>query len=215
MVALQFADGSTHLGRWETEQLGRAVRGTELQAAVLDIPIGLPVSGPRACDLAARRLLGQPRGTSVFPAPLRPMLAATTYQEAQAIRRSIDGKGCSRQAFGIQAKVAEIDRLVRASGATRLYEGHPELVFRELAGAPDLPASKHSRAGRLSRWHLLRDHFPALQQIDPERPSNGDSLDAYACLWTARRLVQGGARWLPTGSDQLDPELKIRMRIWF
>ncbi len=40
----------------------------------IDIPIGLTDSGPRQCDIQARRLLGARRGTSVFPAPIRPVL---------------------------------------------------------------------------------------------------------------------------------------------
>jgi predicted RNase H-like nuclease len=46
---------------------------TELERATLigvDIPIGLPGKGSRACDLEARRRLGRPRGSSVFPAPV-------------------------------------------------------------------------------------------------------------------------------------------------
>jgi len=34
----------------------------------IDIPIGL-LDGPRACDAAARKLLGKPRNASVFAAP--------------------------------------------------------------------------------------------------------------------------------------------------
>jgi predicted RNase H-like nuclease len=215
MVALEFADHTTALERWDTPHLGAVTRRSSVAAAVLDIPIGLPDRGPRACDLEARQLLGRPRSASVFPAPLRPMLAATTYQQAQSVRRRIEGKGCSRQAFGIQSKVAEIDELLRHGGAANLYEGHPELVFRELAAVPGLPASKHTREGRLARWRLLRTEFASLEEVDPQRPSSEDSLDAYACLWTARRLAAGTASWLPTGRDQVDPKLAVPMRIWF
>ncbi|HUY55569.1 MAG TPA: DUF429 domain-containing protein [Candidatus Nanopelagicaceae bacterium] len=215
MVALEFDDHSTGLVRWDTQHLGSITRRDSVEAAVLDIPIGLTASGPRRCDLEARRLLGRPRGSSVFPAPLRAMLTATSYQQAQSIRRRIDRKGCSRQAFGIQAKVAEVDRMLRHGGAAKLHEGHPELVFRELAQRAGLPASKHTRDGRLTRWRLLEAEFSSLDQVDPERPSSGDALDAYACLWTARRLVAGTASWVPTGVDQLDPELQFPMRIWY
>ena len=40
----------------------------------VDIPIGLPDAGPRRCDQLARARLG-PRGSSVFPAPVRAALA--------------------------------------------------------------------------------------------------------------------------------------------
>ena len=45
----------------------------------IDIPIGLPEKGPRACDLKARRLLGK-RGSSVFLTCWR--LEANNYREA-------------------------------------------------------------------------------------------------------------------------------------
>jgi predicted RNase H-like nuclease len=215
MVALEFTDHTTALERWDTNHLGAVTRRSSVVAAVLDIPIGLPSRGSRACDVEARQLLGWPRRTSVFPAPLRPMLAATSYQQAQNIRRRLEGKGCSRQAFGIQSKVLEVDELLRHGGAQNLYEGHPELTFQELAGGEALSASKHTPEGRSTRWRLLMAEFPALEQLDPGRPSSGDSLDAYACLWTARRLAAGTARWVPSQDDELDLELRIPMRIWF
>ena len=42
---------------------------------LVDIPIGLPDSGRRECDLAARKLLGPRRGTSVFTGARRPALS--------------------------------------------------------------------------------------------------------------------------------------------
>lgn len=71
------------------------------------VPIGLLSIGARLCDERARRILG-PRRSSVFPAPLRPMLGCKTHAEASAVRRSIEGKGMSIQAFGILAKVLEV-----------------------------------------------------------------------------------------------------------
>lgn len=52
---------------------------------MIDVPIGLPDRGARECDKAARRRLGPSRGSSVFPAPIRRILAATSYIEACAI----------------------------------------------------------------------------------------------------------------------------------
>jgi predicted RNase H-like nuclease len=40
----------------------------DLAILAVDIPIGL-LDGSRLCDKTARKLLGQPRGTSVFAAP--------------------------------------------------------------------------------------------------------------------------------------------------
>ena len=49
----------------------------------IDKPIGL-LDGSRACDKAPRRLLGQPRGTSVFAAPCRESLSAKNHDTASA-----------------------------------------------------------------------------------------------------------------------------------
>src|ERR1019366_10022954 len=61
-------------------------RHPELACLGIDIPIGL-LDGSRACDKAARNLLRQPRGTSVFAAPCRAALTAKNHAEASAINR--------------------------------------------------------------------------------------------------------------------------------
>src|SRR5271157_3482359 len=56
--------------------------GTDFDIIAIDIPIGLLDAyeiGGRACDRAARKFLGKPRGNSIFPAPVRPVLAATLW----------------------------------------------------------------------------------------------------------------------------------------
>jgi predicted RNase H-like nuclease len=66
----------------------------------VDIPIGLPGRDSRQCDLEARRRLGQPRGSSVFPAPVRGVLTeGLSYPEASDLHRHVDGRGLSRQAY--------------------------------------------------------------------------------------------------------------------
>src|SRR5581483_732956 len=86
-----------------------ALAGEPALVAV-DIPIGLPSGhstddGRRRCDGAARALLG-PRAVSVFPAPCRPTLSATSYRDACQLEISArqGGSGLSRQAYGILPK---------------------------------------------------------------------------------------------------------------
>src|SRR5437879_2446890 len=62
----------------------------------VDMPIGLPRAGSRACDGLARSRLGR-RRSSVFPAPVRPALHARTNAEASALHRAVDGRGVSAQ----------------------------------------------------------------------------------------------------------------------
>src|SRR4051812_13232699 len=70
----------------------------------IDIPIGLPAGGAlndgtRRADGAARAFLGGRRRSSVFSAPCRATLQATSYREAceLEIRARGVGKGLSQQ----------------------------------------------------------------------------------------------------------------------
>ena len=56
----------------------------DLAILTIDIPIGL-LDGSRACDKTTRRLLGQPRGTSVFAAPCRASLSAENHAAAKGL----------------------------------------------------------------------------------------------------------------------------------
>src|SRR5262249_16689983 len=97
----------------------------------VDMPIGLlaaPQPGGPDCDRLARGLLGR-RASSVFTPPPRPLLEATHYEQVRV-------HGLSVQAFNIMAKMREVDRVMTAALQHRVYEAHPELAFRTLAGRP-------------------------------------------------------------------------------
>ena len=81
----------------------------DLAILAIDIPIG-PLDGSRACDKAARRLLGQPRGTSVFAAPCRASLSAKNHATASATNLRITGRGLSQQAWRIAPKISQVDQ---------------------------------------------------------------------------------------------------------
>jgi predicted RNase H-like nuclease len=97
----------------------------------IDIPIGLTESGPRDCDLLARHNLGPKRGSSVFPAPVRAALSASTDVSAKAASTAAQKKGISKQAFAIYAKIREVDEALRSDAdlRSRVFEVHPELTF--------------------------------------------------------------------------------------
>jgi predicted RNase H-like nuclease len=155
----------------------------------IDIPIGLTDSGPRACDRHARRHLGR-RASSVFPAPLRPLLALRDYVEANRISRELQKRGISKQGWAIVPKVAQIDRLLQRHHELRgrVYEVHPEVSFAAWNREP-LAASKHQSEGRAVRRKLVTETFGALPPV-PRGASEDDVLDAFAALWTARRIAR-------------------------
>lgn len=123
----------------------------------VDIPIGLLDAfeiGGRCCDRNARMLLGV-RGSSVFPAPVRPVLAAPSYVDAcdRSRKSAPAGKAISKQSFAICGKIAEVDHLLRARRDLLdiVREVHPEVCFLEMTGAP-MPYSKRKEVG----WHGKR-----------------------------------------------------------
>jgi len=184
----------------------------------LDIPIGLMSSGSRECDVAARRMLGQPRGRSVFTAPIRPMLAASSYSDACTIGRRIEGRALSKQAWAILPKIREVDALLRgdASLRGRVCEVHPEVCFFHLAGDQPIIAKKRSPEGLTTRAGLLRMEFGTdIDAALSARRSVGceadDILDAFVALWTARRIRSGTAKRIPATPPRDEYGLPMEM----
>ena len=169
----------------------------------IDVPIGLLREGARDCDTAARRLLGA-RRNSVFTAPIRAMLKATSHRDACALRHAVEGKKVSIQAWGILAKVVEIDDALRAhkEWTASIREVHPEVSFYHLNGNRPLSYAKRRPEGRRERLELLRPHFgDAVTDALAERRRLGcaedDVIDAFVALWTARRIAAGTAVRIP------------------
>jgi predicted RNase H-like nuclease len=163
-----------------------------LSAVGIDIPIGLSDSYPRVCDVEARKMLG-PRARSVFPAPVRAVLRATSYEEACALSVGACGKRLSKQLFNILAKIAEVDSVMTSRLQDKVFEVHPEVSFWAMAGGP-MAHYKRTPQGRDERIELLRQEFPDVDQQVAARPRGcavDDVLDAYATAWTARRWMAG------------------------
>jgi predicted RNase H-like nuclease len=161
-----------------------------VDAIAIDMPIGLPEAGVRACDVAARRRLGR-RGSSVFAAPVRPVLQCTTYAEARALLAARGGASMSAQAFGIVRAVRDLDDALSVADEDRVVEVHPEVVFRALAGT-DLPGKK-TLDGRRQRMTLLTARWPDVARLVDEAPrpaAPDDALDALACARTAERWLR-------------------------
>jgi len=180
------------------------VRTTRRCAAVaLDMPIGLPDTGPRACDTLTRAALG-PRRASVFPAPPRAVLGATTYAEACERARQATGRALSQQAFNLLPKITAVDSALRADPdwAARVHEVHPELAFACLDAGRPMAHPKRDPRGAAARRARIDVAFPedfehARAAIPRRDAADDDLLDALACLWSAGRIAARGALRLP------------------
>lgn len=191
-----------------------------LSVIAIDVPIGLCDDHPRSCDRAARKRLGPKRGTSVFPAPIRPLIETMresrrerrgvtsdgvfTYRNACSLSESITGKKISKQAWQIFPKILEVDDVFvnEPSLQEKLIEVHPEVSFAAWAGAPIIESKKRP-AGEARRRTLVDTHFgPTAYEAVRRRyrrgeVANDDILDAFAALWTAERELKQVAQRLP------------------
>lgn len=195
----------------------------------VDIPIGLPWRDcpQRACDVLARRMLQRPRASSVFSPPCREASRAGTLTEARDLNQREIGKSLSAQAWGICAKIAEVDRLLIQRPALRelVREVHPELLFQAYNRGAPMKHSKKTSAGRAARLGLLEGELAkvglaghAARLMDrtysrskPRPVERDDMLDALAAL-----LLPVASRGFPMPIPLADEGDKcgLPMRMW-
>lgn len=174
-------------------------------AVAVDVPVGLPETGTRACDVAARLRLRGGGASSVFAAPTRGVLAHLTYPAARAAQPSL-----SAQAFGLVERVRDVDDVLRSAGPAvhdLVVECHPEVSLRALTDLV-LPRKK-SAPGALLRLQALS---AALGEVPPDAPVGAavdDALDALACAWTAARRLAGTAEVLGGDLDATGVPMRI------
>ena len=196
VAAIEVGDGATRVATFGS--FSTLLAQKDLCLIVIDIPIGLLQSGSRMCDQEARKVLGFPRCSSVFPAPIRPMLDAHDWEEACDIRLRIEGKRCSKQVMGILPKIREVDQELRPELQRRVREGHPEISFALMNGGKAIGHRKSAPRGMRERLRLLCHHFPDVKENLSRIPgARTDLIDAYALLWTARRVGGQQAVVLP------------------
>jgi predicted RNase H-like nuclease len=190
----------------------------DFDVLAIDIPIGLPEAGRRPADARARTLVG-PRRSSVFPSPIRPSLYATTREEACQITQAADGRRVGVQSFAILPKIRAVIELLQANPqlASRVFEVHPEVSFAAWAGHPLLHNKKRA-AGKQERQQFIAGEFgptmfTALREALPAGVAADDLADAFAALWSARRIHERAALRLP---DEAVVDATGRpMEIWY
>ena len=185
---------------WIDEAAGKGFKTTstideilQFDAAMtlIDIPIGLPETGYRACDRAARLVLGEGR-SRVFLGMRRPLLERCyldDYQAANAWGKKTDGKGIARQTHAILPKIAEVDAIMTPKRQERIRETHPELTFRNLSGNKYLGNKKSDDGRRQRRVELLNNGFDEIDNWVVEICGTGaradDLFDACAAAIAA------------------------------
>jgi predicted RNase H-like nuclease len=186
----------------------------------IDIPIGLPSRGRRACDLAARAALPAGAKSRVFLDLRRPLLDFADYPAAGAWAKA-EGHGLSKQAWFVLPKVREVDEVLAPADQARIRETHPEVLFHRMSAGRLLP-NKASAPGRQARMELLAhagvrlpDGWDRAFRRSLAKPD--DLLDAAACALAARLMARGALTPLPlagfAGARGCDAR-GLRMEIW-
>ena len=181
----------------------------------VDIPIGL-LDGTQAmareCDRLVRKKLAA-RACCVFNPPTRGLLQSVNYEEVRS-------HGMSKQTFGIMPKIREVDRFMTPKRQDTVFESHPELAFRSLAGEP-MKFNKKTSKGREERLRTLDNLFPgisrewknSLQAFSRREIAPDDLLDAYVLAWTALCIAEKKAQRVPA-EPPIDSR-GLRMEIWY
>ena len=193
-----FAIGLESDGKWQVNTFLDVSRlwnhHQQASLILIDIPIGLKAEGraERRCDPVARKLIG-PRRSSLFPAPCREAIYASSYQEACDVNQRLTGKRLSVENWNIIPKIREMDCLLSddTSAIGRIREIHPELCFWGLAGRPMQYAKKRAE-GLAERTQLLQSIYPqtadiivyALSAYRRKDVARDDILDSLAAAVT-------------------------------
>lgn len=159
---------------------------------LVDIPIGLPETTRRECDIQARDRLGS-RALSVFYPPCGDALEYDDYSQANEEHQEHMDHGLSQQAYHIREKIREVNEVVDTDDQI-IRESHPELCFAALNDQP-IAYSKTSVRGRQMRMHLLNEALPEAidlyEDAREEHPlvelSRDDILDSLALAIAAQR----------------------------
>ncbi|MGD8522320.1 MAG: DUF429 domain-containing protein [Desulfobacterales bacterium] len=167
---------------------------------LIDIPIGLPDSGKRRCDVNARKILKQ-RASSVFPVPCRQAVHANTYVNACRLNKKLLDVKLSIQTWNISGKIREVDNLLlsNTNGRRSVRESHPEICFWALADGRPMRYYKKTAHGFSERIKILKQAYPsspeivttALTAYRRKDLARDDILDATVLAITARAASEG------------------------
>jgi predicted RNase H-like nuclease len=208
-TGLRLFDDVQRVVSWSDEQAVRPV-------VAVDVPIGLPATGGlRECDRQARARLGR-RWMCVFEVPDRDLIGHEFEAAREIVHRRREARPGealhvpTRQTVQITDKIRDVDRILCQDPSRErwLFEVHPEVSFRELAGE-DLPRKK-TAAGKKHRLALLRDRFPDVEKRLCAAPwrrrevAYDDMLDAYIALWSALRFSRGTSHYIELGDGKRD-----------
>ena len=210
-VGVELRDGSFGRAMLASTLYEIVVASSGATVIGVDIPLGMLPDRWRAADTLAADQLGPRRG-SVFRVPPRAVWQEADFAAANRRCRELTGAGLSRQSWALRPKLLEANAIWERHPRL-LFEAHPEVSFRQMAGEP-LAYAKKSWTGQARRRDLLAGHGITLpDQIGPAGQAPPDDiLDAAAVAWTAQRMATGKAQSHPDPPEESDG---ARIAIWY
>lgn len=197
----------------------------DAQLILIDIPIGLKEAGSeeRLCDKEARKILGRPRGSSVFRSPCWQATEETDYQKCSQINERITGKKLSQQSFRIIPKIREVNTFLTENllARSKIMEIHPELCFHMFSGR-SMKFSKKKSSGYEERMEVLCQIYPstdvivnqALFKYKGKSVVADDILDALAAALTAKFGYEYDLKSVPSNPEIDSRGLSMRIMYW-
>lgn len=189
---------------------------TKFDFAAIDMPIGLPARGARACDLEARQRL-RPHASRVFTGARRGLWEFASRAAAHTAMKTSGDSGVNCQLWNLCPKICELDAVMTPFLQDKIREAHPELVFLRLNGGRPLSRKKDAEGRAIRRRLLLREGFDELDDwLNVRRRGEGaqadDILDGCAMAIAARDFHLGNA--LPRQCAEKDAR-GLTMQIWY
>jgi len=193
-----------------------------IQVITIDMPIGLASNDRRRCDELARNLLGN-RHVCVSNAPIRPALYSPSRLAASAVTQIAANRQVGSQEWALYPKIINLDSTITPLHQRWCFEIHPEVSFYRWNNCIPMQHPKDSATGMQERVALIDSVWPnarlellqSLEQqgITREHYALDDLNDAFAALWTSRRIFLGQAQRIPEVPD-IDSR-GLRMEMWY
>lgn len=173
----------------------------------IHVPIGLEDRAyERHCDQLLKAKLGRDYAVDVVSPPVRPVLDAPSYAEANFTTFEATGKNLTLQAWNITQKIKDVDSLLRAHApyAESVLESSPELLFQKLNGGmiyqkPNLKKGIKHRLELIKEREAMADDFfrDIKEQFRRSEVEEHDIVNAFVLAHFAKLSTEKEVLTLP------------------
>lgn len=173
----------------------------------INIPIGLEDSlYERNCDQLLKTTLGRDYADDVVSPPVRSVLDAPSYAEANFTTFETTGKNLALRAWNITQKIKDVDSILRAhpAYAEKVLESSPELLFQKLNGGmiyqkPNLKKGIKHRLELIKAREAIADDFfrEIKEQFRRSEVDEHDIVNAFVLAYFAKLSTEKDVLSLP------------------